>query len=79
VCLAAFLVQRNLPSGYAREDLNRDGLIDIRDAFQLARELESGRAQAPALDFNGDGAVDRADADAIAAEAVSLARTGGRS
>ena len=79
---------------FAREDLNRDGRVDILDAFQLARELEAdavGAAVADpdpgavsnvsttrALDLNGDGLVDREDVKFIAAQAVKLGK-GGRS
>src|SRR6516165_6854498 len=48
---------------FAREDLNHDGRVDILDAFQLAREIQSGAK--PALDLNGDGVVDQRDADLI--------------
>jgi hypothetical protein len=65
-------------STFAREDINRDGHVDILDAFQLARQLQSGVEQARALDFNGDGLVDHSDADALATRAVSLEK-GGRS
>ena len=61
---------------FAREDINHDGRVDILDAFQLARELESGAK--PAADLNGDGVVDQRDADLIAARAVRLEK-GGRS
>jgi hypothetical protein len=55
----------------AREDINRDGRVDILDAFQLARETQAG-APSPARDLNGDGVVDRRDAEFIATCAVSL-------
>ncbi|MBN1345320.1 MAG: hypothetical protein JXQ73_21690 [Phycisphaerae bacterium] len=45
---------------------------DIRDAFRLARDLESGRQPQPRWDLNRDGKVDRADVDAIAMAAVKL-------
>jgi Dockerin type I domain len=63
---------------FAREDLNHDGRVDILDAFQLARQLETGPKPAPALDLNGDGVVDRRDAEIIVAHAVTM-RQGGRS
>jgi hypothetical protein len=65
-----------VPSRFAREDVNRDSLVNILDAFQLARELRSGAPVPPRFDFNGDGIVNRADVDAVAAEAVRLERSG---
>ena len=62
--------------GYAREDLNRDGRVDILDAFQLAREIQKGTAQAKSWDFNGDGRVDEADTEILAKRAVSLEKGG---
>lgn len=55
----------------ARADLDRNGRVDILDAFQLARELEGGDAPG-GRDFNGDGHVDRADVDELAYLAVRL-------
>lgn len=63
---------------FTREDLNHDGRVDILDAFQLARELQSGQKAASALDLNGDGVVDRRDVELIADQAVKLQK-GGRS
>jgi len=60
------------------EDLNRDGVVDMLDAFALARQLEPGQAPRPQLDFNGDGRVDERDVQALAAQAVSL-EAGGNS
>jgi hypothetical protein len=68
----------NRAPAYDREDLNRDGRVDILDAFQLARQLQSGDRPVPGSDFNGDGLVDHRDADTIAAQAVKLEK-GGRS
>jgi len=73
VVLFTFLL---VPSRFAREDVNRDRLVNILDAFQLARELRSGAPLPSRFDFNGDGIVNRADADAVAAEAVRLKRSG---
>jgi hypothetical protein len=56
---------------YSREDLNHDGRVDILDAFALARQVRDGKTAAN-LDFNGDGVVDRRDAEIIAAHAVKL-------
>ena len=60
------------------EDLNGDGVVDMLDAFALARELQHEPASHPQLDLNGDGVVDEHDVQALAARAVSL-ETGGRS
>jgi hypothetical protein len=66
-----------VPSRFAREDVNRDSIVNILDAFQLARELRSGVPLPSRFDFNGDGIVNRGDADAVAAKAVRLERSGG--
>jgi hypothetical protein len=80
VVVATIVYFRNSDShqSFAREDLNHDGQVDILDAFQLARELQSGTKPSPALDLNGDDIVDRRDAEIIAAQAVKLEK-GGRS
>ncbi|MHC5113358.1 MAG: dockerin type I domain-containing protein [Planctomycetota bacterium] len=56
-----------------RADLDANGKVDILDAFDLARGIESGRRLDLALhDVNGDGVVDFRDVDMIAHRAVSL-------
>jgi hypothetical protein len=81
-CLAlagfVYLLTRPETPGFAREDLNRDGQVDVLDAFQLARGLKSGETSAAASDLNGDGVVDGRDAEVIAVRAVKLEK-GGRS
>jgi predicted anti-sigma-YlaC factor YlaD len=62
------------PVVQSRYDLNRDGGVDILDAFWLARTLESESVRRPEWDLNGDGEVDAADTDHLAAAAVSLGR-----
>jgi len=57
---------------FAREDLNRDGRVDILDAFQLAREVRSGTKLPNDLDLNHDGLVDGRDAAFIANDVVKL-------
>jgi len=57
---------------FAREDLNRDGQVDILDSFALARELKSGKSLPAIFDVNGDGVVDERDMALIAAHAVEL-------
>jgi hypothetical protein len=54
-------------------DVNRDGALDILDAFALARALETGAPRAE-WDFDRDGVVDRRDVDFIAQSAVALDR-----
>lgn len=54
-----------------RGDLDGNGLVDVLDAFLLARRIE-GDALLGAGDLNDDGVVDEADVDAIAMIAVTL-------
>jgi hypothetical protein len=61
---------------FAGSDLNRDGQVDILDAFSLARQLKQGGARGAQLDVNGDGVVDERDVSALAARAVRLERGG---
>lgn len=63
---------------FAREDINQDGRVDILDAFQLARALQSETKPAAASDVNQDGVVDWRDTEFIAGRAVKLGK-GGRS
>ncbi|MHC4118923.1 MAG: dockerin type I domain-containing protein [Planctomycetota bacterium] len=53
-------------------DFDRNGRVDILDAFKLARQIELASNTGANLDINGDGLVDRGDVDAIALAAVSL-------
>ena len=68
--IAAFVMFTPTPK--AREDVNRDGRVDIRDALVLARKISDGKAQGSVWDINHDGRVDQADVAAIAALAVKL-------
>lgn len=63
-------------NSFAKEDLNRDGRVDILDAFALARTLKAGAFANPQLDLNGDGVVDDRDVAVLAAHAVSLQKGG---
>lgn len=74
--LVAFFSFWLASSRFDREDVNRDRVVNILDAFQLARELRSGAPLPSRFDFNGDGIVNQADADAVAAKAVRLERSG---
>ena len=53
-------------------DFNRDGHVNILDAFALARMLERGGPVDASWDYNHDGVLNRADVDAIALAAVRL-------
>jgi hypothetical protein len=55
---------------YEQADVDGSGRVDILDAFALARRLQQGSVSGP--DVNGDGVVNKADVDAIAAQAVKL-------
>jgi hypothetical protein len=52
-------------------DLDRNGRVDVLDAFLLARQLDAGASSAHG-DLTRDGVVDRDDVDAIAMLAVTL-------
>jgi len=71
---AALIVHIMTPMQFAREDLNRDGKVDILDSFALARELKHGGSLPAFLDVNGDGVVDDRDVNAIASQAVALGK-----
>lgn len=64
------------PGAFALEDINRDGRVDILDAFALARQVRLGSEHEVTLDFNGDGVVDERDAEWLAARAVVLEKGG---
>ena len=53
-------------------DLDRNGTLDMLDAFALARRIQTGVAPGREFDFNGDGVVDQRDIDWIARRAVQL-------
>jgi hypothetical protein len=72
--IAAFIMLT--PTSKAREDVNRDGRVDIRDALLLARKISSGNASAADWDFNHDGRVDQDDTAIVAAQAVRLNKRG---
>ena len=71
VVLSVFIVRPSPPRlATVSEDVNGDGLVDIRDALALARAIDAGSATAH--DVNHDGVTDRRDVDAIALSAVRL-------
>lgn len=63
---------RSTATALAREDIDRNGEVDILDAFALARHIEASAKPRAGWDVNGDGAVDRQDVDSIARAAVRL-------
>ncbi len=52
-------------------DIDRNGRVDILDAFKLARHIESADADKK-WDINEDGVVNGKDVDLVASAAVSL-------
>ena len=52
-------------------DIDRNGRVDILDAFAIARYIEQG-GTTPRPDVNGDGMVDDADVNVVALQAVQL-------
>jgi len=63
---------RSASGRFALEDVNRDGQIDILDAFALARQVKQGNSLDKRLDLNGDGVIDEKDVATIAGHAVKL-------
>jgi hypothetical protein len=59
----------------AAADFDKNGRVDILDAFELARQIESTDGAEANLDINGDGLVNRDDVDMVALAAVSLTPT----
>jgi len=57
-------------------DIDRDGTIDIVDAYLMSRRLGARAEPPPSWDFDRDGAVGEADVKAVAMQAVALADGG---
>ena len=53
-------------------DIDKNGRVDILDAFKLARQIESAGSTERSWDINGDGLVDLNDVDMVAFAAVRL-------
>ena len=53
-------------------DIDRNGRVDILDAFKLAKNIESAGPAETEWDINGDGLIDRSDVDVVALAAVRL-------
>ncbi len=65
-----YIVAQSRTRSFAAEDINRDGVVDILDAFALARKIEAGEKDD--ADFNRDGVIDQRDAVAIELLVVRL-------
>ena len=63
-----------LGAALPREDVDRNGRVDILDAFTLARRVESAGELDLEWDMNADGLVDGEDVDRVALAAVRLDR-----
>jgi len=53
-------------------DIDRNGRVDILDAFKLAKHIETAGTVEKEWDINGDGVIDRSDVDIVAHTAVRL-------
>lgn len=60
------------PETTATTDVNRDGVTDILDALRLAQRIDGAEGLADSWDLDGNGRIDRGDADTIAAVVVRL-------
>ena len=76
VVVAVNLSREKVPARVATSavvgDVDRNGRVDMLDAFVLARKVDAEAAAAKGEDVNGDGVIDRRDVDAVAALAVRL-------
>lgn len=73
------VTERSIRTGIQAVDIDRNGRVDILDAFTLARHIESAGPAEESLslrkqewDINGDGLVNRDDVDMVAFAAVRL-------
>ena len=80
VLVSALVVVLALPenprqpmAGAKPGDIDRNGVVDIVDAYTLAVRIENGEPLDPEWDITGDGVVDEADWKKIANDTVSLA------
>ena len=55
-----------------RGDVDRNGTVNILDAYAMARDVKAGHPLPAEWDQNGDGQTDRLDVDLIAQRAVTL-------
>jgi hypothetical protein len=67
-----FAFSLNLTQKPQAVDIDRNGRVDILDAFKLARHIESANRTDKKWDINEDGVVNGKDVDLVASAAVSL-------
>lgn len=72
----AFFTPLTKPQKTLTADVDRNGRVDIVDAFELARWVKTGNPRRFDFDFNEDGKIDERDVDAIAGVAVQLNQGG---
>lgn len=65
-------MDRSIEPAAVRMDINKDGTVDVLDAFNLARQLKANEPIRMEWDINSDGTVDRQDVDQVAFAAVRL-------
>jgi hypothetical protein len=70
---SAFHLHQRSPQQENRADIDGNGVVDIFDAFALARMIEQKQARVD-FDVNHDGLIDERDVSAIAQRAVQLPR-----
>ena len=66
---ASFEAHRAVASS---EDVNRDGKLDILDAYFMARKVAGNEPLSKEWDFNKDGTIDNKDVDVVAFSAVKI-------
>ncbi len=66
------LVKETRVAGFAREDIDLNGQVNILDAMKLAKGLKQEQKINKEWDINNDGQVDSKDVDVVAYSAVRL-------
>jgi hypothetical protein len=70
--LVSILIFHLVPGAAAPMDVDRDGRVDIVDAYQLAARIRDSGALDERWDLNRDGAIDMDDVDRLGFEVVSI-------
>jgi hypothetical protein len=76
IVIAAMMLEFARQGRVAPGDVNRDGVVDVLDAYALAARVASGGPTSRSWDLNDDGQVDAGDSNEIMARAVDLERSG---